>query len=79
MYKNIDEYKNIMRYFYAWLTLFVCSFYYNKYKTIFCSTTPALYYFMNMNKKIALISLFKNVYNWVKTYLIIYINSYIQK
>lgn len=75
--KNIDQYKNIVRSFYAQLVLFVQSLYYDKCETVFCSTTPAFYHSMDKNKKIALSLLFKNAYNWIETQLITRINSYI--
>lgn len=66
-YKNMDEYENIVRYFHAWLALFVQSFYYDKFEIVFCSTMSTFYHFMNRNEKIALIVLFENLYNWIET------------
>lgn len=61
--KNVDKYENIVRSFHARLILFVPGLHYDKYKTVFCSTTPAFYHFMDKNEKIALLLLFENMYN----------------
>lgn len=63
MCKNVDDYENMMRSFYAWLTFFVWSLHYYKCKTVFYSTLPDFYHVMDKNKKIGLFALFKNVYN----------------
>lgn len=75
--KNMDQYENIVRSFHARLVLFVQGLYYDKCETVFCSTTPAFYHSMDKNKKIALLFLFKNAYNWIEMQLITHINSYI--
>ena len=67
MYKNVDKYENMLRYFFARLALFIWSPNYDKSKTVFCLTTPSFYYFIDMNEKIALTALFKNAYNWIET------------
>lgn len=59
----MDEYENIVRYFYARLVLFVWGLYYNKCKTVFRSKMPVFYYFMDKNEKIILTALFENAYN----------------
>lgn len=75
MYKNIDEYENIVRYFHVWLALFVQGFYYDEFEIVFYSILPTFYHSIDKNKKIALTALFKNPYNWIKTQLITRINS----
>lgn len=59
--KNIDEYKNIMRFFYSQLTLLIKSLHYVKYKTVFCFIMLEFYHFIDKTEKIALINLFDNV------------------
>lgn len=62
-YKNLDEYKNIVRYFHTRLVLFVRNLYYDEYETVFFSTMLSFYHSMDKNKKIALSNLFENRYN----------------
>ena len=73
----MDEYENIVRYFYARLTLFVRGVHYDKYKTVFCSIIPVFYHSIDKNEKIALTALFQNAYNLIETQLITRINSYV--
>lgn len=49
--KNVDKYNNIIRFFYAWIVLFLQDFYYDKCKTVFCSTTPTFKHFVNKKKR----------------------------
>ena len=65
-YKNVDKYKNMVRYFHARLALFIQSLHYDKCETVFCLTTLAFYHSMDKNENIVLIALFKNIYNWIE-------------
>ena len=57
----------MVRYFHVRLALFIYNLYYDKCGTVFYSTIAAFYHSMGKNKKIALIALFENTYNWIKT------------
>ena len=61
--KNVDEYENMVRYYYAWLILFDQGFHYDECKNVFYSTMPTFYHSMDKNEKIALTVLFENTYN----------------
>lgn len=62
-YKNIDKYKNIVRFFHAQLALFVWNLHYNKYKIVFYFITPAFYHFKIKTRKLF-------YHSYLKTYII---------